>query len=394
MKRKYLVIAMDMSDLAAGIVFKRIVNAMADIAECEIICPKIDVEIKQQHKIIPCPSFKRYHPVVEQWVYNHFGIRLSEYFFGRTLYKIVASTTKHDSYDAVISFLYGSNLAPLFFRKSISSKLKLPWAVYTVDAIPAPLAWEPNEKHRKKLLRIIRKYLTEADAVFAANMKMLNYELDCLTYFKGLSGVVLTPCDNVEKTDVDNKSSPVVTFLYAGQIYNIRRIGSLLKGFEMFIEKKPNAKLIFVGSNKIEDFAGFEHLIANGSIERHGFTKNINAFYNKADILIDISGDVENDVFLSSKVCNYLTYNKPIIAISRDGSPVREMMSGCETIIHCHHDCVEILSALEKSVNVVSVDYRERDGLKKMFEAEEVAKGFCYDLEKMINKYNEGKNER
>lgn len=366
--------------MAAGIVFKRIVSAMSNYADCDVFCPSIDEHIKPLASGLTCPSFKRYYYRIERWSNNHLGIGLSEVIWAKKAIRIIQSEQKKHAYDAILSFVYASNMAPLIIGREISAKLNLPWVVYTVDALPTPLVWNPNEGYYNKRLKFIQRYLGKSDALYAANPMMLRYIKNCLNNYVGLSGVVLTPCDESVVPEITPKTNKEIVFLYAGQIYPLRNIQSLFKGFELFLQQSINSKLIIVGSNKKEDFIGFEHLINKGRIERYGFTKNIIDFYQKADILIDVNADVENDVFLSSKVCNYLSYNKPIVVLSEDGAPVREMMSGYETIIHCHHVPNEISSALRLAVKTINYDFGERRALRQSFVPDAVAKCFCEQL--------------
>lgn len=390
MRRKYLIIAMDMANLAAGIVFKRIVSAMSAYAKCEVVCPDVDEKIISEVDVLPCPCFKRYHHKIENWSFHHYGLRLSEYLWGNKASVKLYSLIKRNDYDAIISMVYGSNLAPLILGKRLSTKMKLPWAIYTVDAIPTPLTYLPDKELNKKIKQIVRKYCEPADALFAANPNMLKYELDCLEGFNGVSDVVLTPCDFSNYPINKKNNNREIVFLYAGGLYGPRRLAELLKGFELLLKTMPNAKLVFVGDSNISQFKGFEYLLESGAIEKHMFTKEIEYFYERADVLIDLNADVESDVFLSSKVCNYLSYNKPIVSISQDGSPVRKLMSGCETIIHSHHDYREIAEALGKATKMINADFSERSVLRKKFTPNEVAMGFCKGLELMVNNNRKG----
>lgn len=385
MRRRYLVIAMDMADLAAGIVFKRIVTAMNKYADCDVLCPTIDDNTKQQVRSLPCSDFHRFHYRIERWSGVNLGIRLSEVCWAEKTYRSSLSKVREGNYDAILSFIYASNLSPLILGRKLSTKIGLPWIVYTVDAIPLPLSWNPNEKQRNKSLRIIRKYVGESDALFAANPRMLSYEMECLKNYRGASGVVLTPSENTTVSKAIRQEETDVVFLYAGQIYNIRRIGALLSGFRSLLHYHSKAKLVFVGNSQDEDYIGFEDLFNKGRVERYGFTKEIEPFYQNADVLLDINGDVENDVFLSSKICNYLSYSKPIVAISRDGSPVREMMSGYKTIVHCHHDQEEICDALKEAISVLHTDFSEREYLRRQFSPGTVAEYFCKNLSQIID---------
>lgn len=385
MRKKYLIIAMDMTKLAAGIVFKRIITAMQNYADCDIICPNLDEKTPSKSNVISCPKYKRLPYRIEKTFQDYQGYRITETIWAEYTYFKTFPAVKQGNYNAIISFVSAANFAPLHLGKRLARMVQLPWIVYSVDAIPAPLTWQPNETSRNKLYRHLNKYIPKADAFFSANHIMMQYEKDTFTQFQGYSGVLLTPCDdNATNAHITEHHSTTITFLYAGCIYGPRNINSLLTGFDKFHEKHPQARLVFVGKLYNTDFTGFEHLLNAGAIERYNFTTDISDFYKKADILIDLNADIKNDVFLSSKVCNYLSYNKPILTISQDGSPVRAMLTGMKSIVHSHHDTEEIFSAMEETAAMIGQSIDDRKELQHQFLPDEVAKKFCHEMEVLI----------
>jgi len=372
---------MDLANLAAGIVFRRMIAAMKDYADCEIICPNIEDSISDTFHCIPCPPYKRLPYRIEKRLQDCQGYRISESYWAGSTYRKVKSTVSRGGYTAIVSFVSAANFAPLYLGRKLAKKARLPWIVYSVDAIPAPLAWQPNEKLRNKLYRRLDKFVSQAQALFSANPMMMQYEQKTFAHFKGYSGVVLTPCDEAVTYNPDAAHHSTVTFLYAGSLYGPRNIDALLAGFEQYHKKHPEARLVFVGNRYSTDFTGFEQLLNSGAIECHDFRAEMAAFYEQADVLIDLNADIENDVFLSSKVCNYLSYNKSILTISEDGSPVRTLFSGVESIVHSHHHAEEIFLAMEKAAAMIGQAIDDRTELRHQFMPHSVAEKFCRDLE-------------
>ena len=379
---------MDMANLAAGIVFKRIITAMKNYADYDIICPNMDEGIRDEHGFIPCPQYNRLPYRIEKRLQDYQGYRISETYWAEYTYIKVKSAVSQGGYNAILSFVSAANLAPLHLGGKIARKVNLPWIIYSVDAIPAPLDWQPNDKLRNKLYRHLSKYITKANAFFSANPVMMQYEKNTFAQFQGNFGVLLTPCDDQATYNQVAEHHSTITFLYAGCIYGPRRIDTLLTGFEKYHKKYPQSRLVFVGNLYNTDFTGFEHLLNSGAIERHNFTTEISAFYKNADVLIDLNADIKNDVFLSSKVCNYLSYNKPILTISQDGSPVRAMFSGMDSIVHSHHNAEEIFTAMEKATAMIGRPINDRKELQHQFLPNEVAKKFCHDLEVLTDRIN------
>lgn len=373
---------MDLADLAAGIVFKRIITGMQDYAECDVICPKMDEIAERSFSAVRCPDYKRLPYRVEKRLEGYQGFRISEIWWADYTFLKVCSFVRRRGYDGILSFVYTSNLAPFHLGMRLSQKTKLPWIVYSVDAIPAPIGWQADLELREKLHHHLNRYIPKIDALFSANPIMLEYEKAVFPNLKGFTGVLLTPCDGKQIQYVEHTGALV--FLYAGHIYGPRRVDLLLSGFEQYHKTHPKDCLVFVGKSNESDFVGFDHLLESGVIERHGYTSEMESYYERADVLIDLNADLENDVFLSSKVCNYLSYDKPIVTISQDGSPVRAMMSGVESIIHSHHALSEITSALEKAAVMARKPITDREVLRRQFMPDEVTKCFCEELDILI----------
>lgn len=371
---------MDMADMAAGIVFKRLVVVMSKHVDCEVICPRIDDVVYRTSTIFETRRYKRLPYRVEKFLEKLMGFKVMDYVWSIITYKQFIKQLKGKDYNAVLSFVYGGNDAPIILGKKIAETLNKPWGIYSVDAIPVPLPWRADENFREKRVEFLGKYISKSDAYYASNPIMLDYEMSLYPDFNGKSAFILTPCNFSSEEEIKDEPHQGTIFLYAGYLYGPRNVSALLRGFELFSAKQKNVKLVFVGNNSDSHFVGYEHLLTTGIVERHGYTRDIAQFYNRADVLIDLNADVENDVFLSSKVCNYLSYDKPIITISQDGSPVRALMSGYQSIIHAHHNAEEIEKAMKGALEIKNNRLNDRDTLKEMFMPEKVAELFCGEL--------------
>lgn len=385
MRKKYLIIAMDMANLAAGIVFKRIISAMANYADCNVICPNMDEQANQLVNHLSCPPYKQMDLRLERRLRKLLGYNITEILWSRRTFKITRRLIKEGDYDAIISFAHGSNYASIILGKMLSEYVSKPWIVYSVDALPAPDFWGNNTIVREQKIKQIRRLLNQADALFMANPKMLKYELDVLGTFRGFSGVALTPCQlDYKESKNDLSQNKCVSFLYAGELYGPRNVESLIEGYRFFIKKHDESKLIFVGRDVQSLLSKYNDLIDSGRMECYEFTKELSTYYDRADVLLDINADIENDVFLSSKVCNYLSFDKPILTISQEGSPVRFLMSGVESIVHSHHKAEEICSAMQRAVALKGKHINDREELKRTFSPNEVAYKFNKEIEAIL----------
>ncbi len=79
-----------------------------------------------------------------------------------------------------------------------------------------------------------------------------------------------------------------------------------------------------VGSNKINlnHFNISED--AKTKILFHPFSTNLKAVFERSRVLIDVDADIEEDVFISSKLKDYLSVNRMIVSITGKNSPSRK----------------------------------------------------------------------
>lgn len=377
MRNRYLIIAMDLADLAAGTVFKRILISLKKFAECDVICPNMDNQAESIVNGLPCPEYRNKYPQIEWRLHKLLGYRPTELSWSRRAFKGAKVFVKNGHYDAVITFVYASNYSSLILGRKISNYTGLPWLVYSVDALPAPESWNRDKKTRNCRIKQLRDLLKDSDGLFMSNPIMLKYELDVLGSYKGFADVVFTPSlAKVIETEKIERQEECITFLYTGEIYAPRNIESVIEGFKTFTEKYNNSKLVFVGHYIPILLSGYGDLIQSGRLECFDYTSDLSSFFKRADILLDINADVRDDVFLSSKICNYISYDKPIITISEEGSPVRCLMSGVDSIVHCHHDAKEISDAMQCAVSLIGKTISDRNKLRHIFSPDEVARQF------------------
>ena len=371
---KILIICKDTTTTAPGIVYKKIIKALSEYANCDVVCPSFNKQLDNRVSHLPTYPYPQIRYGLEQILYNLFGTNMMDYIWSFfeliRLYRLISNR----DYNFVLSFVSTNNYAPLILGKAISSKMKITWGVYAVDAIPSPPAWTTNPKQRKKVYSFLNKYIPKAGLLFSANPSMLKYELESFPNFQGVSTVVLTPCEESLDTMVNTTHDDIITFLYTGNIYGARKVDSLLAGFKQYNQNNPKSRLIFVGNIPSTCLSGYEDLVEKETIQTHSYTTDLTMYYSNADVLVDIGSVFSNDVFLSSKISNYLQYGKIIIAITEEGSPAREMMSGVESIIHCHHNEEEVYNAMKKAAGIIEYPIEDRKDLINKFRPETVAK--------------------
>ena len=267
--------------------------------------------------------------------------------------------------DFVLSFVSQQRYFGVMVGKALSKWLKTKWVVYSVDAIPAPSTWDKSFIKRKNVEYVFRKIVKGCDLFMSANPQMLQYQLEILHNCAGHSGVLYTPISNTQNiNNVRCEPSPI--FLYTGNIYGLRRVDILLDAFRMFLKEQPNAKILFVGQNSLDIFRNYSDLIETKSIEIYGHHEDLMPFYEKATVLLDLNADVDNDVFLSSKIINYLPIPKPILCISGYNSPARRLFMKDKSIVHCKYNKNCIYGALKKVQSMIVLQASREYYLKSL----------------------------
>lgn len=374
--KNVLFIAMDIGSTSPGIVYEKLLRQMINKIKCTIICPSINTI--EPFDTLPSPPYKRLPFRVENFLNTVFGTNILDIIWSRRIYKQIRINTIN-KIDCIVSLVSSGNYAPILAGAKVSSRYNKPWLIYTVDAIPTPVAWNHNPRQNKAISIFLKTFISHASGLYAANPMMLSYVQSIFSYSYGKTGVIYTPRDFVPIQPVKIQHEGIV-FLYTGTVYGVRKIDNLLMAFRAFLEIDCKSKLIFVGKVFSDALNKYQDLLISGNIEIHSFTNSLNEFYRRADILLDIGADVDNDVFLSSKIVNYLAYKKPIIAITQDGSPARAIFKDAQTILHCHHNCNEIVESMKKSVLLLDTSFEDRDKYMKEFSAEYVAKRFIDEI--------------
>ncbi|AZA75233.1 glycosyltransferase family protein [Chryseobacterium indoltheticum] len=383
---KILIITKNVGKTAPGIVFERLLFGLSSCHDVDLIvsdyAPSIDLSnIKKIIKIT--------NPILSGKLLKIFMIifKVNPINFIWALRAKRRILKEREKYDLVLGLVSFGHYEGLIAGSVISKLLKTKLAVYTVDAIPAPTSWMPEDLFYIALKKMIKKYLSKADALFSSNREMLNYQINIVSSKKKIfSGVIFTPAFGSFQVLPVKSNTDKNIFLYTGGIYGARNPEYLLEGFNKLLKKYPESQLIFVGSslpNKtLNKFS--EEVI--DKILFLPFTVDLVPYYSMATALLDIDSDVENDIFLSSKIMNYLMVDRIIISETGFNSPSRHLFKNIDSILQCSHNQDAICDAMEKAILIKNnVNYEGRFPLIKLFQLENVIDNLNADLEKLLS---------
>ena len=369
---RILVITMKIGESAVGIIFENLISGLSKLNE-------IDVLTSDDNSSINLPSVSdiifskkiSVHPRITKLLISLFGVDPFDCYWGWKAKKLMeAKGKKH--YDIILSFFCNHYYASIIAGKYISENYKTKYAVHTLDAVPNPLGWSKNNSHYRNIMKLMSKYLQNVDALFSTNEQMLNYQLKTFTAKKGLiKDVIYNPGQGVKVFPVPEFE--IDSFIFTGGIYGVRKSIYLLKAFEKLLETNPNSKLIFVGTKLLPDSFGFLKSLTKDKIKIVPFTRALDSYYECATALIDIDADIENDVFLSSKITTYMMINRIIICETGLNSPARHLFKNKGSIMLCNHDSDQLFNAMRKSIILKkSVSFEDRKETIKLFQMDRI----------------------
>lgn len=372
-----LILAGDVGFTAPGIVYETLINEISKHCRVTVLSPKIcDYTIGENVEWLNVEE-RICNKRLEKLLFILFGkyFSLERWVFG-TLHKLNIDIIS--KYDVILSCVSFRHYFPLLLGHGIAKNFNKKWVIYCVDAIPAPIGWYPNDLFRKRLTKFFFKYVKQADVFLSSNKQMLDYEMTYIPDYTGIKDFLFTPIR--KDVIIESQSKANITFLYTGGLYGPRKKEALIDGFRLFLKKYPQAKLKFVGNNLKHDFHCADDLILSGNVELLEFTSDLQSLYDEATALIDINAYFDNDVFLSSKIINYLPIMKPIISITGNNSPSRNIFTEDPSIIHCLHNADEIKKAMMNTLNITEINIERRKKYLNVFSVNTIILKICLIL--------------
>ncbi|MBR4735808.1 MAG: hypothetical protein IK052_06920 [Bacteroidales bacterium] len=382
-QRNYLIVALDTSLTAPGIVFKTLIPAIARSGSITLLTEEHDPSM-------PLDGIRliRLHDSTEKWrwakrKWRWLWCNPRDGRWARKTFKENREVFLSEKYDAIIVLTSNGYYSALNLCKLLKEKLRCPYIIYSVDGMPSPVPWLGKDADvHPKVSRGLNRLCACANLFILSNPMMLEYEKGIVKDFKGTWDYLYTPYRDLPE---GFRMVPHEGFniLYAGSLYGLRKIDGLADAFRRFLEIRPDARLIIVGDVWKQHKEYARDLVDEGKIIFKDATLQINDYYAQADCLIDIAADIPDDVFLSSKVICYLPYSLPIIAISGANSPVSQIMGGLQSIMQCSNNSAQILDALVKAQHIK--DCSDRKSLLEEFSAGYLCRRFLSLIEAQLS---------
>lgn len=356
-------------------IYERVIEHLAKHAEVDILSDQAPISTMESLRNIYTHPFSKsrnkwYRKFVRWFGTTPFSTRWSR--------EAMAQLT--ESYDLVIALVTSAQLTPVVFGRLYAEQHNTKFAIYSVDAIPAPGGWTKPSEYRGKM-RVVARNFAAADYVASSNAHMLAFQLTTFKHKEGLrSNVLLTPSPAKEYNLPEGERA---TLLYTGSLYGLRNPNYFFKAFKRLLRDYPNAEAIFVGMGM--KFRNMRSILSAEELKRVtvlGHTDNLEPLFRRATVLVDINADREEDPFLSSKIITYLKTNRMIICETGGNTPSREVFAGLDTIILVDHSVDSMYDAMRLAIERAhnNPDYSEREAIIRRFSIEEVGEIFWHDI--------------
>lgn len=350
----------------------------------EYLCfPNFLLKFLKKKLVIVDNGYLHLNDIFQKYLIKIFGRNILNRIWTMNLYRKIKKSQR--KYDAVLGLMDYNGFACLEATVGVSKKLQTKSIIYSTDANPVTPQWDNDKHYLKKASNLLSKYFHQLNGIFFANEKMLEYEDKIFQFNKEIhQGVVYTvsPRDTYQ---LPNSSEKV--FLYTGVLWGPRKVNYLFRAFKKLLNVHPDAKLCFVGTRK-NGFSDEELSIFTDeekkSIVSEPPTTNLLPYFEKALCLVDINADYEGDPFLSSKITNYIKYNRPILCEASLDSPARLIFSKYKTIYICNHSSDELFKAMCEIIDESDFDFEERKELINKFSVNSVIHRFSEDIQAII----------
>lgn len=281
----------------------------------------------------------------------------------------------------------------------IKEKTLMPWIAHFSD--PWPFADYINRPaiHDYLLNKYFIRILNEADGISFTCEACSNY---IKIRYKGLtkeSKYFITSHIGkmIDSEDIEDQV-PRTQFnlVHTGSFYGLRTPWTLMEGFAEFVRKCKGAieaKLTLIGPSKWDLRAKAQELGISENVEVMGELSLVNTQKNmrKASALVIVEADLNKPLFLPSKLAEYALLNKPIIALTPEGSPTRGFLyddpdASCVTPSNASA-LAEILSGVSERSNISASESKNialHTKMRKAFSKESVLKNLITCIDSLI----------
>lgn len=272
---------------------------------------------------------------------------------------------------------------PFFLGKYIKKKYRIKVLMHFNDPMPAISEFPNKQRFISAMSRQMKDLVSYADKLSYGTKEMWKME-------EVLLGIDLSPKsfvspDVVNETQLkffEKDKHNSFLLVYFGSFNISRNPLPLFTVIEQLRAEGANCEL------KVYSTQGNEFKTYDG-VRFVGKSQDKDRVLSEPDVLVDLT--VENirggDVYVSSKLKDYLIYNRPILSISGEGCATRNMLKGLKTVLSVENEINPIKRAVLSmmSSNFSDNDFEEREELINLFDPTKIVKQVIYEMNTILN---------
>lgn len=260
----------------------------------------------------------------------------------------------------------------LYLKKALGCRV----IQHFTDPIPPPQEYINGRFQNRLFSKIANEVLRCSDYVSFGNEYMMDYMLDYLRVpYRSSFFVSYDIAPRNELLYIPREKNQVINLVYLGTIYQSRNPQPLFQAIQSISNDGHHIRLIIYDGHS-------QHL--SDSIEFRPYVNNTVEAMSMADVLVDLDGDDEKPVYISSKLKEYLPINRPILSITPSSSPSDHLLSGLITckVVRNQTNCIS--EAIKELVSQSFTDdhFYERMRVLGKFAPEKVAGVFMEQVNK------------
>lgn len=314
---------------------------------------------------------------------NIFGVELNYIFWEFRALKYCKTLIK--SFKPDIIYSRGSPIASMTVGHRLSKKNDIPLFLHFADPIPAPRDWIQGSLRRSKLINTIKPCIKEANLISFVTEQMLSFQSSLVGDFEN-KNVFVSPNPIQKYNRLEKVQSEKVVFLFLGSLTKERRPHYILKQFIRATVNCPEFEFHIYGSGNDKNISA--ELLTSQNIKVFKETNDIQTVIKNSSVLVDIDSDSTNQVFLSGKLMEYLSYDKIILSITNPGSPASNILKKCsETSIISDFNTETLITSFKNAgeLSKFELNYTERNNLRESLSIENICSNILDNINNTIN---------
>lgn len=366
---KILVLTYNYGDTASGVVTYRVVSEMKRLGN-EVFVITSESSVKDNY-VLECPNFLSDNSVIVRGIKKLYRLLtgdLLEYNFlwRMRAYKRALEIIKQNNIDWLYCRTTPLDSCAVGYRIKNRANIKL--LLHFTDPVPS----EYSTRNKWLLHVLVKKYkkiIEKSDYVSYGTKEMQKCQESLFQIGGGNSFVSPDAASSSEPLRLPYKYNDVKKIVYFGGFGDYRNPYPLFEAVEDINKAGGKVALLVYMRKPLTQKAIPSNVIFMGRTDR------MDIALAEADVLVDLDVINEKSVYLSSKIKDYILVDRPILAITRAGSPTFNLVKRMNSFICCENDKKQIVESLKVIMlkGQQGFTYEERQSLIDYFSPTHVA---------------------